>query len=381
MSELEFGLAWPYVILSVRLMLRTAALAAVLLALQACAPRPWLVQAVPAGPACHAVDAPARSASVQWWTPLADEDRREQLAWCRTVGPAVVRAGAVDTPSLVDRLVVVSWNVHVGGGDLPALVRDLRAGHLTEGRPVTHFVLLLQEAFRDDPALPSDVEGPFAGAIRPGTDGRPRQDIEADAERLGLHLFYVPSMRNGSPEDGMEDRGNALLSTVPLQDLQAIELPFERQRRVAAAARVELRTADGTTMPLSIVTAHLDSRPGLRRLFLLAPPARTRQMRGLLDVLPKGPAVLGGDLNTWFGTAEGAWELARQAFPDTPDGDGATVGPFRLDHLFFRLPEGWTADWHVAESAYGSDHRPVVGEIRGSAEAHADERAGAGGPT
>ncbi|HEX7087107.1 MAG TPA: endonuclease/exonuclease/phosphatase family protein [Vicinamibacterales bacterium] len=353
-------------------MLRTAALAAALVILQACAPHPRLVQAgpagqaSPAGPACRAVDGSAHSAAVQWWTPLADEDRREQLAWCRTVGPAVVRTGEVHTSPIVDRLVVVSWNVHVGGGDLHALVRDLRAGRLTEGRPVTHFVLLLQEAFRDGPALPPDVDGPFAGAIRPGTDGRLRQDIETDAERLGLYLFYVPSMRNGSPEDGMEDRGNALLSTVPLQELRAIELPFERQRRVAAAARVELRTADGGTVPLHVVSVHLDNQPGLRRLFLLAPPARTRQMRGLLDALPReGAAVLGGDLNTWFGTAEGAWVLARRAFPDTPDGDGATAGPFRLDHLFFRLPEGWTADWHVVESAYGSDHRPVVGEIRG----------------
>jgi len=342
-----------------------AALVLALVALQACAPRPRLVQAVPDALACRAVDGPAGSVAVQWWTPAAAEDRRAQLPWCRTVGPAVVRTGAVDEPATVDRLVVVSWNVHVGGGDLYALVDDLRAGRLTHGRPVANFVLLLQEAFRDDPGLPSGVEGPFARAIRPGAKNRLRQDIEAVAERLGLHLFYVPSMRNGSPEDGMEDRGNAVLSTVPLQGLQAIELPFERQRRVAAAARVELRTANGDTLPLHVVSVHLDNRPGLRRLFVLAPPARARQMRGLLDALPKDvPAVLGGDLNTWFGTSEGAWALARQAFPDTPPGEAATLGPFRLDHLFFRLPEGWTADWHVVGSTYGSDHRPVVGEIR-----------------
>ena len=352
-----------------RIVPRAAALAAAIGTLQACAPTHRLVQA-PTVPACRAVESDAPQTRVRWWTPLAPGDRRLQAAWCGTVGPVRVQAPAAQPARAarpIDRLVLASWNVHVGGGDIARLVADLRAGRLTGGEPAADFVLLLQEVHRESAAVPAPAEGPFADAIRPRTAGRAREDIETTAERLGLHLFYVPSMRNGPPRSGGEDRGNAILSTLPLTDLHAIELPFERQRRVAAAARVALRAPGGETLSLVVASVHLDNRAGLRRLFLLAPPARTRQMRGLLDALPAGePAVLGGDLNTWFGAAEGAWELAARAFPDTPPGGGGTKGPFRLDHLFFRLPDGWAAGWHVAGDTYGSDHRPVIGEIRSS---------------
>jgi endonuclease/exonuclease/phosphatase (EEP) superfamily protein YafD len=32
----------------------------------------------------------------------------------------------------------------------------------------------------------------------------------------------------------------------------------------------------------------------------------------------------------------------------------------RLDHLLFRLPEGWRASLRRAERRYGSDHYPLV---------------------
>jgi hypothetical protein len=40
-------------------------------------------------------------------------------------------------------------------------------------------------------------------------------------------------MRNGGVD---EDRGNAILATLPLRDVAAIELPLVRERRVAVAA-------------------------------------------------------------------------------------------------------------------------------------------------
>jgi endonuclease/exonuclease/phosphatase family metal-dependent hydrolase len=35
----------------------------------------------------------------------------------------------------------------------------------------------------------------------------------------------------------------------------------------------------------------------------------------------------------------------------------------RLDHLLFRLPEGWRADVRRADTRYGSDHYPLVASI------------------
>jgi len=39
-------------------------------------------------------------------------------------------------------------------------------------------------------------------------------------------------MRNGEHEGIAEDRGNAIVSTMPLQRPRLIELPLQRQRRV-----------------------------------------------------------------------------------------------------------------------------------------------------
>lgn len=62
------------------------------------------------------------------------------------MGPAVVRpAPATPLPSRAVSMLMVSWNVQVGGGAVPALVRRLRAGAFTGGVPVIHFVLLLPE--------------------------------------------------------------------------------------------------------------------------------------------------------------------------------------------------------------------------------------------
>ena len=64
-------------------------------------------------------------------------------------------------------------------------------------------------------------------------------DIDDHAATLGLSMLYVPSMRNG-PEL-REDRGNAIISTEPLLDPFALELPLARQRRVALGAAIRCR--------------------------------------------------------------------------------------------------------------------------------------------
>jgi endonuclease/exonuclease/phosphatase (EEP) superfamily protein YafD len=50
-------------------------------------------------------------------------------------------------------------------------------------------------------------------------------------------------------------------------------------------------------------------------------------------------------------------------FPDTPPIAWRPTfrGLWRLDYLFFRLPDGCQAHTRKAASTYESDHRPVVG--------------------
>ena len=322
----------------------------------------------------------ASHADVRWFAPVRASDRRAHAEWCGTVGPVVFNrseflpprtgalAGTGAAASGLDRLAVISWNTHVGGADLPRLVRKLRAGGFSGGVPVTDFVLLLQEVFRSGSDVPALVgeSPPVPDAIVSSPPSGPRTDVVAAARELGVSVFYAPSMRNGAGRGGArEDRGNAILSTLPLSDLRVIELPFEKQRRVAVAATVDIESATGPAWRLRVISAHLDNRATRRRLFVFAPQARTRQARGLLEALPADePAVLGGDFNTWLGGGEGTIRQLTRRFPDTPEAAGATMGFVRVDHLFFRLPNGWRAESRVVDDPFGSDHRPVLGWVR-----------------
>jgi endonuclease/exonuclease/phosphatase family metal-dependent hydrolase len=191
--------------------------------------------------------------------------------------------------------------------------------------------------------------------------------VEDIARATGLSAYYAPSMRNGSPLDSDEDRGNAILANVRMGDLAAIELPFERQRRVAIAATVGGTLATGEPWSLRLVNAHLDNVVGLRRLWIFGSEhARARQARALVDYLAgTDTALLAGDFNTWFGFADRAYTAAAHAFPEWPATDRRATfrGVLRLDHMFFRLPDGWSATFRRADGRYGSDHFPLVATL------------------
>lgn len=283
--------------------------------------------------------------------------------WRRSVGPPVIVEGKTTAP-VTDGLVVVNWNMHVGGGDIQRLFQDVR--RVAGDRPI---VLLLQEAYRAGPEVPETLApaDSFASMIRALRRDGGREDVEAVVSSLGLHAYYVPSMRNGGPLVSDEDRGNAILSTVPLTDLTAIELPFESQRRVAVAASVRGETPEGDPWSVRLVSAHLDNMAGARRLWIAGSEmARTRQARGLMAALnDEGPLVLGADLNSWFGFRDSAYLEAARGFPETRVTDHRATfrGLLRLDHLFFRLDDGWSAAFTRAEENYGSDHYPLIGTI------------------
>jgi endonuclease/exonuclease/phosphatase family metal-dependent hydrolase len=303
--------------------------------------------------------------AIRWMAPQLDADRSSLGNWRMSVGPPVVVSHAADRTGPHDRLVVVNWNMHVGGGDIGGLLADVRRRH--GGAPV---VFLLQEAYREGPEVPVRLEphASFASLIRSLRPDGSREEIEAVATRFGLHAYYVPSMRNGAPAASAEDRGNAILATLPLTDLAAIELPFERQRRVAVAATVTGATTEGEPWKVRVVSAHLDNMVGARRLWIAGGEfGRTRQARGLVSALQgSDPLVLGADLNSWFGFHDGAYRTAAAAFPGTTVTDRRATfrRMLRLDHLFFRLDEGWQARFARADHAFGSDHYPLVGEIQ-----------------
>ena len=169
----------------------------------------------------------------------------------------------VVSSSDVDGLLIASWNVHVGAGDLDRFLADAEQGALTDGQRPAQLVVLLQEAVRSA-GVPGHLPEGASAAARIGSDAwLERSEIGAVAARFGMSIFYVPSMRNGAAGSASvaSDRGNAILSTMPLLDPVAIELPGERQRRVAVTARINIKI-DGAVVPLSIGSAHLDTLAG-----------------------------------------------------------------------------------------------------------------------
>lgn len=303
------------------------------------------------------------------WRVAEPSDAPELDRWCRAVGvPVVMNAAVHAEPPALDEFVTLSWNAHLAEGRLSDLIAALRAGDFTNGRPVRRFALLVQELYRRGDAVPEFNDGDrsaFAIAARDPDAA----DVEDYARSLGLSFLYVPSMRNGA---GLrEDRGNAIISTEPLLDPLALELPLARQRRVAIAAAVNVRTADGVKR-LELVDAHLEPLSSPRTLWIFKNP-RGRQVRAILDLLetPRfagnavAGVVLGGDFNmVTGGDREEAYQHARAWSTSLRHEDTRRTHMMgRIDYLFFRLPHGWHGSTQRLDERFGSDHHPVMGRF------------------
>jgi endonuclease/exonuclease/phosphatase family metal-dependent hydrolase len=259
------------------------------------------------------------------------------------------------------RLIVVNWNIHVGHGDVAGLIEDLSKIEQANGFGKPEFVLLLEETFRQSEDIPasSSIKVPSRIAPPNGT-----MDIEDLARHLQWWLYYAPSMRNGNDVGKhAEDRGNAILSSLPLDDVKAVELPFAVQRRVALIATV----TDAMRQPkLRVAVTHLDTRaPLLHGWIFGGPAARNHQAKGFVSALEqlatdRLPLVVGGDLNTYLGSKAVIDTLSAVA-PHTDCGSQAThtLG-LSLDHMFASIPKTWPAKCARGASTFGSDHYPLV---------------------
>jgi endonuclease/exonuclease/phosphatase family metal-dependent hydrolase len=280
--------------------------------------------------------------------------------WCQSVGPPVL-AGVPVTDAEISRLMVVSWNVHVGGAKVEELISGI-LGRLSDGR--SGLVVLLQETFRGGADVPEQSPRGLSPprAIRPR---RPALDVAGIANTFGLSVAYVPSMRNGRATtiEEREDRGNAVLSTEPLSDIRAIELPFGKQRRVAVAATVTPRRSS----PIRVVATHFDTSGDRVR----QADALVERLGPLLDL----PVIVGGDLNARRGFDDRAVTAVSRVVALESCGTGRTSRwPLRLDLLLFFLvgrhdflfstlaPEV-SRRCQTLPDPHDSDHLPLLMEI------------------
>jgi endonuclease/exonuclease/phosphatase family metal-dependent hydrolase len=269
-------------------------------------------------------------------------------------------------------LVVLSWNLWIGRGRLTTVIRRIRNGDYAAlgADPGLPLVVLAQEAYRSDASIPVLQEGRVGRVLVAGL--REQEDIVETARALGLNLRYAPSMRNGPT---LSDRGNAVLSTLPLQDAHGIELPLVLQRRVAVSAVVLVGD-----IRLRLISAHLDPRgpPGHR---WLGATGRAQQAQHLLEEVEDDTAVLGADLNLGRGRYEPAWRLLEAS--GFSFGVPPTVPAWRhtyhalprlvLDYILVRNRSGVVdaarvhrLDEHPEDRGarvFGSDHHPLLARI------------------
>ncbi len=325
------------------------------------------------------------------WMRWSDNSQRLDL-WCLSVGRPVLES-RVPAAGDITGMRILSWNVNVGAGRLETLLPRLLDEAAADGVGLT---ILLQETFRAGDAVPDVYPAALdvPKAIRPR---RPTMDVRDIATKFGLSVAYVPSMRNG-PATALserEDRGNAILSTEPLLDVRALELPFGKQRRVAVTALVAPRghgitvgpvlsafapaTADRRSSPpasgrwsdrpvsrsIRVVSTHFDTN-GDRA-------AQAAALSERLTSFTDAPLFVGGDLNSRGGADDDAVLALASRIPMASCGTGRTnrwplrldvlIPIGRLDYIFAGVGD-LVRGCETLRDAYKSDHLPLLMTLR-----------------
>jgi len=304
----------------------------------ACAPVNMQVETVL--PLCRTI-VPPDAATIRWIAPFSEKDRGHLRSWCDAVGPVVVHEPDRPANRTSQSLIVVSWNMAVGHGDLPKLLGEVSAADAN-----ADVLLLVQEAYRSK-TPPSRCPRGSGRAFALGLPRAPdSEDIIDFATRTQMYAAYAPSMRNGTDcsAEPREDRGNAILSTLPISDVAVIELPFAQQRRVAIAARI-----DGLR---GVISTHFDTLRGHTRM--------AEAMAQAVHLLGwKRHFIIAGDFNSALPIDRGQREMKRR-FAEVDCGSGPThqFGR-RLDHMFI-AQDDVSFPCRTGARRHGSDHRPLI---------------------
>ena len=299
----------------------------------------------PTVPTCR-TSIPA-DAVIAWITPFDAKDRGKLRAWCDAVGPVALQDLQRPPAEGPRPIIVVSWNMGVGTGNLDAMWKTVVSPRLETGADV---ILLIQEAYRKGHAPAACPARSGVTARLGGKRSATNPDPLTFASDRHLYAVYAPSMRNGRrcDEEPREDRGNAIVSTLPLSEIAVVELPFAQERRAAVAATV--RTSTGGVRVMSV---HLDTLFGHRR-----------QAEGIAEAVKilgwTHDVVIAGDFNAWW--LDSRVRLKDYGFAEVDCTRQPTRSTGRLDRIFRRDGDAPLA-CAPGPDAFGSDHLPLVAEI------------------
>jgi len=279
-----------------------------------------------------------------------------------SVGPPVHYSPAAPAAEHDGRILIVNWNVHLCHGNVTALLQELSRRESAAGYGTPNFVLLLQEALRRDKDIPNPGRNRVPRRIVPPVR---RGDIVDWAKKMKWRMFYAPSVRNGRLVGARaEDRGNAILTNLPMNSVEQIELPVGVHRRIAVMAII----GEESRPLFRVAAAHLDTRASLSRGWVFGGPrARKRQAQALVSALEEVsndglPLIIGGDLNTHLGVNEASVKAVSKIVRRKKHGLKATHrSGLILDYIFARVPESWESGRCMRMSShFGSDHYPLV---------------------
>jgi endonuclease/exonuclease/phosphatase family metal-dependent hydrolase len=297
------------------------------------------------------------------------------------------------------RLVVVTYNIryavgsHLIGGSLlrsVGLGRPSRRPRLVGGN-----ILKAARLLSDGASMPrADVvaiQEADRGTLRAGRRHVARE--LAEAMRVEYARAHVNTPSDAEPKDrkwwldfeermllGEEgDTGVAILSRVPLSDVERIALPWKEcpwRPRLALAATVPF----GDTT-LRVFNVHIDTHASV-----VGQLEQHNAVLGLANSSIK-PAILLGDFNTLTPVAREAARGALEANgfkTPMPTGTGTwRTGPYRqhFDWIFARGPGVSVRRWGVARVRGISDHWPVWVELEYTSDDEGSRCSGSGSHT
>jgi endonuclease/exonuclease/phosphatase family metal-dependent hydrolase len=228
--------------------------------------------------------------------------------------------------------VIVDWNIHTavdadGQIDLEGVAALIAAQDPD--------VVVLQEVGRG---------WPIAGSI---------DQLEWLSRRLDMPYAWAKA--------GDDQFGNAVLSRLPIGDLEVLGLPYGEGPQWRSALRVEIEVAPGEVLP--VIGVHLQNDESRAA-------TRTEQIEALLATWT-GTAVMTGDFNMQPTESKNVGMITDAGYVSLQDTLGDPAASTARDPLF----DGDRVDWMFVRGAViarsfeilrseASDHLPLRAEVR-----------------